>query len=463
LALALAAVGILVFGAIIEKRTALRRVPMTDLGVFSCAASAVQTGGNLYTTTDWHGWHYHYPPALAILFAPLAHPPPASATLAQGTRRLDGTTLWGYEPSVGPNFYGLHAENRRFFFIVAIWYLLSVGMALLAAHLLASTLGGSSWRSPPPAEADQRRQWWQLRLAPLLLCIVSVGTDLSRGQVDLLMLLAVALALYCIARRRDWVGGMFASMPAAVKLFPALLLLLPLWWRRWRLGAGIGLGLLVLVVLVPAGALGPARTTEAYRTWLSVLVKPGLGTGTDSSRAVELTNFNGTDNQSLLAFLHNWTFRHLPREQRPAQASPAARHAVSAIGGVMLVALALGVGLRRRESARDLVLLGGILLALSLVLSPTVHNYYYLMLMPLLAALVAHVLESPRQSERRLVVAALLLFMVTDFLARLPGIGPSLRDLGAPLLSLLLVTALGALVLCRRAPAVERPSSLAAQ
>ena len=67
---------ILAFGANLEQRTALRRAPMTDLGVFSCAAWAVHHGDNVYRITDWHGWHYHYPPALAILFRPLEHPLP---------------------------------------------------------------------------------------------------------------------------------------------------------------------------------------------------------------------------------------------------------------------------------------------------------------------------------------------------------------------------------------------------
>lgn len=70
---------VLAFGANLEQRTALRHSPMTDLGVFSCAAWTVwHKGDDLYTMTDWHGWHYQYPPTLAILFAPLAHPPPAA-------------------------------------------------------------------------------------------------------------------------------------------------------------------------------------------------------------------------------------------------------------------------------------------------------------------------------------------------------------------------------------------------
>jgi hypothetical protein len=63
IALTVAVCIIVAFGASLEKRTALRRTPMTDLGVFACAAGAVVHGENIYHVCEWH---YQYPPALAI-------------------------------------------------------------------------------------------------------------------------------------------------------------------------------------------------------------------------------------------------------------------------------------------------------------------------------------------------------------------------------------------------------------
>jgi hypothetical protein len=48
---------VLGFGAMIERRTALRAQPMTDLGNPIFAAWAVYSGENLYTISEWHGWH----------------------------------------------------------------------------------------------------------------------------------------------------------------------------------------------------------------------------------------------------------------------------------------------------------------------------------------------------------------------------------------------------------------------
>lgn len=450
-ALVLAATVILAFGALLEKRTALRRVPMTDLGVFACAAWALEKGENFYAATDWHGWHYQYPPMLAILFRPLAHPPPTPPPVADPSLRTVDNTPWGYGVASRQKFYGLHADNRRFFFIVAVWYALSAVMAILSAHLLACALRATSWRAPPPLDPGQRRNWWWLRLAPFGLCLVSIGTDLSRGQVDLLMLFAISAALYLAVRRRDWLAGVVAFQPAAIKLFPPFILLLPLWWRRWRFAAGMLLGLILALAVVPIAALGPVRTVEAYHTWFDVLARPSLGGANDTSRAAELTNINATDNQSLLAFVHNWSFRQLPRQQRPLQASPNARVTVYCVGGLMLLGLASAFGLRRRESPRELLLMTGILIGMSFVVSPVVHNYYYLMIMPLLSGAVDSLLESRRLAEKRLILAGLLIFMATDILARLPAIGPALRDLGAPLLSLMLLMAIGAVLLRRLA------------
>ena len=102
--------------------------------------------------------------------------------------------------------------------------------------------------------------------------------------VRLLSRKALAVALYLVGRRRDWVAGLCASVQAAIKLFPPFYILLPFWLRRWRLAGGLLLALLLALVLLPAAALGPARIVEAYRTWLDVLDRPSLGTGNDTSR-----------------------------------------------------------------------------------------------------------------------------------------------------------------------------------
>src|SRR5207249_4470893 len=199
---------------------------------------AIWSGDNLFNITDWHGWHYQYPPAMAILFAPFENPlPEPLPVLGPGERRTELNTPWGYGV---PNhrFYGLHRENLRFFWIVALWYFLSVGFCMFAAYAVACVLEGRRLNIPPPESAKERRRWWNLRLLPMLVCAGSIGTDLSRGQVDLLMLAAIALWMYLAVNTTiDGLAGLILSFPATVKLVPPLFLLYPFWSRRWRMSA----------------------------------------------------------------------------------------------------------------------------------------------------------------------------------------------------------------------------------
>ena len=447
--LAVALVALLAFGVNVEQRTALRRTPMTDLGVFACAAGAVVSGENIYTITDWHGWHYQYPPALAILFTPMALAVPVGPpVLAVGVARTESNTPWGYEIASHRRFFGLHRENARFFWIVAVWYILSVVLIFLSAHALACALERRGLKDPPPAGLHERRHWWLLRTLPLLVCAGSLGTDLSRGQVDVVMLAAMSYGIYLAATDRELNAGFWLSLPATAKLFPALLIIYPIWRRRWRMFAGAVAGIVLALAVLPAVALGPTRTIELYQNWVQVLARPALGQGADTSRARELTGMAGTDNQSLLAFIHNWRYHDLPRQQRPTQAPLVERFAAYAIGALMLLGVTLAIGTRWRHTPGDLPIIAGLLIGVALVVNPVSHNYYFLLLLPLVAGLLNRGLEDPAgfasDSKMLLVVAV---FMLTDMVARLPAIGPWLRDLGLPLLSLVAIIAAGAIAL----------------
>jgi hypothetical protein len=438
---------LLAYGYLLERRTALRHAPMTDLGVFCVASGAIWNGGNPYDIADWHGWHYQYPPALAILFRPFAERvPPPQPVLLPGELKTTDNTPWGY-PIDGGNYYGLHKENTHFFFSVAVWYLLSVLGILLTAHALACALEGNKLTTPPP-EDDDRGRWWRRSLLPLAVCAGSLLTDLSRGQVDILMLTSVSLGLYLVTVRRNVSAGACFAFPATVKMFPPLLLLYPLMRRQWRVAAGIAAGLIILLGILPLVTLGPARTGELYHSWIEVLAKPALGQGTDTSRLRELTGMGSTDNQSLLSTIHNWTYRSQPREERPIQAAPWERYTVYAIGGVMLIATLCLIGFRRADSPHDLLIIAGMLVGVALITSPIVHNFYYLLMLPLVAAFIdLGIGEFPSRSIRWKYLAPILLFMAGDLLARVPHIGWWLRDRGIITVSLLCLLLAGALFL----------------
>jgi hypothetical protein len=419
--------------------------------------------------------------------------------LPDGVARSETNTPWGFSIPGRPKYYGLHRQNLRFFLIVGVWYAVSVALICFSVHALASTLERTTLNQPPPNDASRRRHWWALRVWPLLISLGSVGTELSRGQVDVVVLGAISLGIYLMAASRDVSAGCCFVVPAAIKLFPPFLLLYPLWRARGRMLAGVLAGLVLLLAVLPAVTLGPSRTVALYGSWIHVLAGPALGHGTDTSRTHELTGMTSTDNQSLLAFIHNWRYWRIPRKQRPPAAMPGERYAVYGVGIALLLAIAVAAKWRRRDQPRELLLVVGLLISLSFVISPIVHNYYYLGLLPLIAGLLDYGLavlcrfwpgpaaigartsrprvswqsrKSPRgrgvrapflnaHGNRTLrgkkVLCGLALFAIVDFLARLPGIGPALRDRGAPLLSVLVLMGTAVYLLLR--PETHAPAT----
>lgn len=444
--LAIVLAAILIFGVVLERRTALRNQPMTDLGVFACAAWSVATDANLYAISDWHGWHYHYPPLMAILMRPFAHPlPEPYLELPPGVARTTANTPWGYSlPGSASQYCPLGARNARFFWIVAGWYLLSVAMLLLALQALACGLEGAQLRDGPPVDAVPRRHWWLLRLLPMVIVVTSIGAELARGQVDLALLAAIAFALYFAVRGRPWVAGLCLVFPPCVKLFPALLGFWPLWRRRWAMLGGMLAGAALGLAVIPALAIGPARTVALYRDWVRVLLLPGLGAGADGSRAQELTEMKGTDNQSLLAFFHNWSHRGSTMEERRQPATSAARAAVALAGVVMLATVCRAARWRRNENARATYGFVGLLIGIMLLLSPVTHSFYLVLLIPLLMALVDSGMDVRVTPRRRWTLMTILgVFWTVDLIIRLVPRNGVVWALGLPVLSVFMLLVAG--------------------
>ena len=126
------------------------------------------------------------------------------------------------------------------------------------------------------------------------------------------------------------------------------------------------------------------------------------------------------------------------------EAAPGERHAVYAVGALMLAGILFATGFRRQDAPRELLIIAGLLMGLALVICPVAHNFYFILLLPLITALVDCVLARAR--DRRPAwnpLVPLVLFLVVDVLARLPGIGPWLRDAGAPLATLVILMIAG--------------------
>ncbi|MBV9125193.1 MAG: DUF2029 domain-containing protein, partial [Planctomycetes bacterium] len=414
-------VGLVVFGGLVEFRSAFLHERKGDLGVFLRTAWAVRSGqADIYDITDDHGFHYLYPPLFAILLVPLADPP-------AGMERA-----WMLPYSMD----------------VALWYLFSLVCLGLAVHWLASALEQTSSAPSMRAQPAGSRRWWALRIWPVLACLPPIGHTLMRGQVGLLLLLLLAGMTAALLRGRRWQAGFWLSGAICLKVIPAFLLLYPLWRRDLRFLTGCALGLVVGLALIPAAVFGPARTAACYEKWWQVMGMPGLGQGQDQSRSKELTEMTATDSQSLLVALHNTL--HLDRETRPKQAAPEDRRAALEIGLLLTLGTLLAAGSRRTASGSGTVLFLGMLVLIMLLLSPVCHLHYFCLSVPLVMGLLAAHWEKAQAPHQGKGLALLLaVYAVANVLPHIPGL-EVIRDLGLAMYGALLLWLVGMRVLWRQ-------------
>jgi hypothetical protein len=416
------------FGLVVEKRSAFMQRRMTDLGVYLRAGWAVRSGADIYDITDDNEWHYQYPPLFAILMVPLADPPAG----------VDRSGMLPYAASV------------------AIWYGFSLFCLVFGVHRLATALEERFTvpvaRTPPWG----CRRWWALRLIPILTCLTPISHTLMRGQVNLLLLALVCAMTAALMRRQSWRAGIYLAGAICLKVIPAFLLLIPLWRRDRRCLAGCALGLVVGLGIIPAMAFGVPRTLSYYREYDEKLLRPGIGTGTDQSRAKELIEMTANDSQSILAALHNTIYRD--RYQRPPHPSETLRWLSYLICALMTAGTLLAAGWRRQLTGTGTVLLVGGLVLNMLLLSPVCHLHYFCLALPLVMGLVAT--RWDRVEDPRLGLCWTLLmhvYLAANVLPNLPGL-EVLRDLGLAMYAALLLWLVGCAMLLlqrRRTTATE--------
>ncbi len=416
----------LLFGILVELRSAYLQRRMGDLGVFLRTAWAVRTGQDIYTVTDHNGYHYHYPPLFAILLTPLADPPPGA------------DRSWAVPYPI----------------TVAIWYVISLLCLVSAVHWLACTLEETS----PAAPARGSRRWWALRVLPVLACLPPIGHTLMRGQVSLLLLLLLCGMAAALLRGRRWQAGLWLAGAICLKVIPAFLLIYPLQRRDGRCLAGCAVGLVLGLAAIPAAVFGPARTLAYYQEWTHVLLWPGLGAGTDQSRAKELIEVTATDSQSFQAIFHNSIYPD--PATRPRQPSMTVRSAHWLTGGLLTLVTLLAA--RRRHDGPAAVITFGALMVIMLLLSPVCHLHYFCLSLPLAMGALAAVREGePGLFARVGMPSVLVVHGVAQALPHFPAL-QRLRDCGLATYATLLLWLFGMIILWKRgrsplALPLERP------
>lgn len=432
--LAVLALVIVAFAGITLMRSAYMARRMTDAGVYFRAAWALRVGIDPYQVRDNNWWTYLYPPPLAVATMPLADPP-------------DDAPRHSFLP------YPVS---------VVIWYALGVLCLAAAAHWLASALEATAADPRVRTLTPRHRRWWIDRTLPMLVCLPAIGSTITRGQVNLIMVAAIGAMGATLVGARLWArsptrnavpepakpgsAGAWLALAACVKMYPAFLALHAIAMRRWAIMPGALVGAAALLIALPAVVLGPTRMGEVNRAFVQSMLMPqlGLSAAEGVDKVDELQRATG--NQSFMAIIHGT--RHLAAVLRDNKIAPipeekAAHLALSVL--VTAITFAAMVRARRRSPSpgRDDLIALGTLAAAMLPISPVCHNHYFALHMPLVAALIARRMD--RQSHVDLDPRAwtlIALYLLGAILPRLPGC-EALRPLGVSMYAGLALWALG--------------------
>jgi len=121
-----------------------------------------------------------------------------------------------------------------------------------------------------------------------------VISDIQHGNLNLFVVIYIALAWGLYLRGRHVAAGVVVALAIVAKITPALLLVYFLYKRAWWVCIGAGAGLILFVVVIPGAYLGFGQNIALLRDWFEMLVAPFVFEGYGSLNI---------DNQALFGVL----------------------------------------------------------------------------------------------------------------------------------------------------------------
>lgn len=244
-----------------------------------------------------------------------------------------------------------------------------------------------------------------------LAIIVHLHRELHLGNINMMLLWLLIVALERLLRKHDGVGGLLLG--AAILAKPHFVVLLPLLvvHVRWK---ALGSAVLAMVagLLLPAFFLGWSGNLDVHRAWLSAMAEHNAAliyTGGDDYRAVN----------TIYSFLHRALLEHIM--------IPSGSEAYVILG---LVTAAVGLfvlATRNRPGAFSFGYVMLIALVPSITLTDTEH---FLLVMPLIAYLIHRLVPGSDPPGLAFVAVPLLLLYGGNFEDALGGFSDILIHYG---------------------------------
>jgi alpha-1,2-mannosyltransferase len=354
--------------------------------------------------------------------------------LQAGERVLERQPLYedsGPDPGViGPPFQGVffvpfavvghHAPERA---PAILWYLL---------NLIALAAGVWWWARANGAWVPERAWDQPAVLLPLLAVILPAQTNFEHQNMNALLLALTGAAAWSGTRGHRVASGALVGLAAALKAFPALMLVVFLVRRDWRaLASAVMTGLALSAS--PALWYGPGAMVPLFRRWTEVLAEGGWPTR--------------VQNQSIVAM----TSRFWP------DAATAIAVALIAILVVILIATAR----RSREGTHapsGTAAALALALAVAVLVSPIAWDHYWLLMLPALQAIYVASGNSTRQSlQRGFWLAAILISGLAPLTLGTRGFGIARNWSNSTIAGLIIVVTLAMAIWTSSVPLLGRP------
>jgi hypothetical protein len=269
------------------------------------------------------------------------------------------------------------------------WYAFNLALILVLLFLLAHFL------------SSLPRLWALVAAAFLLASSEPVFRTLTAGQLNLLLLVLITLSLVRLEKGGEKSAGVLIGLAAALKVFPALLILALFWRKHYRAGAW-ALGATVVFTLL--GALGAGMHVSL--DYLALLRKMSYGSSTWS----QLGQHYHIDpaNQSPAALITRLLTVMPEANLRGLAHLPDLARVLSTLTGLALLVGAFWGSFRRTGKQGDRLSWGLFLMTALLVPSLMWDHYLAMALLP--CALLLN--DLPRERPWLLIALALAVFLI---------------------------------------------------
>jgi Glycosyltransferase family 87 len=276
---------------------------------------------------------------------------------------------------------------------IYLWFLMELACVAIAAYWILVYLGA------------RQKIIWVLSLALIMISCGPFQEELFYGQLTSLLLIFLMGACLALGKHKDGLGGIYLGSALAIKLIAWPLVLFLALRKRWR-AAITALTTFALANLAAAWFIGLEGLRDYY-----LKVGPSVSTlcrahaGNSSLCSIGWRLFEGTGS-SLLPGI----------EAPPLVYAPKLAQWVSFALPLMVLSICLWLALR----ARNFDLSFGIMVCLTILVSPWVWPFYFILLViPL--AIAGHclsLLDFPKKETNIVLAVALSLYIPNVYLHR---------------------------------------------